>query len=196
MIWIILIPSLTLPAIWFAVSLLGGWQRSKYIASLCYLFLSWLMITIAFTTFISAWENQIGVRAFLASEVGSLPLWVRVSYDFFDRFVRLISATDFVKGAIYSLPALLIPLVRLSHFRSKSVGVSAFRYAALNVAYFWFAEIVTTSHAFGSAQIIATYLRLGGYVLLLLVYWLIKPTSFWTAYLGYDPRATSGGASR
>lgn len=179
MIWIILISSLTLPAIWLLARLLDGWQRSKYIISLFYLFLSWMMIAAAFTAFIDVWENQMSVRAFLMEEMARLPLWVRTSYDFFDRLFQLIRAPDLVQGAIYSLPALLIPLVRLSYFRGRSADALAFRYAALNVAYFWLAEIATTSHPFGATQVVATYVRLGGFVLLLLAHWLVKPTAVW-----------------
>lgn len=100
-------------------------------------------------------------RVFLADEIARLPYWVRVSYDFFDRFVQLISATDLVQGATYSLPALLIPLVRLSHFRSKNTNALAFQYAAFNVAYFWLAE-TATNQQIGPAQVVATYVWLGG----------------------------------
>lgn len=167
---------LLLPGAWLLALLVDGFQRSKYVLSLLYLFLSWLMIVVAFTTFVSGWENQMAVRAFWADEVAPLPFWVRASYDFFDRFMRLISATDLVEGTIYSLPALLIPLVRLGHSRRKNADALAFLYAAINVAYALLATLAP-NHRFGTGQIVVTYLRLGGYVLLLLVHLLVNPTA-------------------
>lgn len=196
MVWLFLI-SLSLPGAWLLARLVDDQQRSKYIVSLLYLFLSWIMVVATFTTFIAVWENQMSVRAFLAEETARLPLWVRVSYDFFDRFSKLFSATDLAQGVIYSLPALLIPLARLGHFRSKSVDALAFRYAAFNVVYFWLAEIVT-NHQLGSEQIMGTYVRLGGYALLLLAHWFARPTAVWTTKIWstaehtVTPKATNG----
>jgi hypothetical protein len=185
MIWLILI-SLFLPAVWLAAHLLDGWQRSKYIASIFYLFISWMMIVATFAVFIDVWKNQVPVRAFLSEEMARYPLWVRTSYDLFDGFFQLFSAGDLLQGAIYSLPALVIPLVRLGHFRRKDGDTWAFQYAAFNMAYAGLAEI-TTVHGFGAEQVVATYVRLGSYLILLLAHWFLRPTAVAKTYPSEKP---------
>ena len=116
------------------------------------------------------------IPPFLVEEVAQSPLWARASYDLFDRLFGVHPTGYLGKGTTYSLPALLIPLIRLSYFRHRHQGARAFRYAAFNVAYFWLAVI-----AAGPTLIVSTYVRLGSYVLLLLAHWFVRPTAVWSA---------------
>lgn len=183
--WLPFLATLSLPWVWLAARMIDGWRRSKVVLSLSYLLLSWMMVAVAFATFASGWENLMGTPMFLVEEVAHSPLWARVSYELFDRFWGLLPTNDLVQGMIYSLPALLVPLMRLSHFRRRHQDALAFRYAAFNVAYFWMAVVAT-----GPTLIVTTYVRLGSCALLLLAHWFVRPTAVWSAKMWPTPSSS------